>query len=103
MIEGARRTLTTLIAKSPCLSDDFLTLIVVGAVSGFLGTNIDGFADLMLGPFTALPMIVYSWSAAFKLEFTQVLAPAAIIVLLAFLLLMNLLAVLLRTRFERRW
>lgn len=53
-------------------------------------------------PATALPVQVYLWADSPERAFVE-RTSAAIIVLLGFLLLMNLLAVLLRRRFERTW
>jgi phosphate transport system permease protein len=53
-------------------------------------------------PSTALPVQIYLWSDSPERAFAE-RTSAAIIVLLAFLVLMNLCAVLLRRRFERRW
>ncbi|MES3630219.1 MAG: phosphate ABC transporter permease PstA [Longimonas sp.] len=53
----------------------------------------------LLDDFTALPMLVFQWTEEPGAAF-QELAAAAIIVLLAFLLLMNLSAILLRNYFE---
>ncbi|MEL7535524.1 MAG: phosphate ABC transporter permease PstA [Pseudomonadota bacterium] len=55
-----------------------------------------------LDPATALPVQIYIWADSPERAFTEKTS-AAIIVLLAFLLLMNLTAVLLRRRFERKW
>ena len=56
----------------------------------------------LLSPSTALPVQVYLWSDSPERAFAELTA-AAIIALLAFLLVMNGGAVLLRKRFERRW
>ncbi len=53
----------------------------------------------LLDDFTALPMLVFQWTEEPGASF-QELAAAAIIVLMAFLLLMNLSAILLRNYFE---
>ncbi len=53
-------------------------------------------------PATALPVQVYLWSDSPERAFSERTA-AAIIVLLAFLIIMNAIAVILRKRFERRW
>ena len=55
-----------------------------------------------LDPSTALPVQIYIWADSPERAFTEKTS-AAIIVLLGFLLLMNLTAVLLRRRFERKW
>ena len=53
-------------------------------------------------PATALPVQVYIWTTQSDPAFVE-RASGAIIVLLAFLLIMNIAAILLRRRFERRW
>ena len=55
-----------------------------------------------LDPSTALPVQVYLWADSPERAFVE-RTSAAILVLLAFLLVMNLTAVLLRKRFERRY
>ena len=55
-----------------------------------------------LEPATALPVQIYLWADSSERAFVA-RTSAAILVLLAFLVLMNLTAVLLRNRFERRW
>ncbi len=57
-----------------------------------------GFED----PATALPVQVYSWASRSDPAFIE-RSSGAIIVLLIFLVLMNVTAILLRRRFERRW
>ncbi len=53
-------------------------------------------------PASALPVQIYLWADLPERAFVE-RTSAAILVLLAFLLLMNLTAVLLRKRFERRF
>jgi phosphate transport system permease protein len=53
-------------------------------------------------PATVLPVQVYLWADSPERGFVE-RTSAAILVLLAFLIIMNALAVLLRRRFERRW
>ena len=53
-------------------------------------------------PSTVLPVQIYLWADSPERAFLEKTS-AAILVLLAFLILMNLAAVLLRNRFERRW
>jgi phosphate transport system permease protein len=55
-----------------------------------------------LSPATALPVQVYLWADSPERAFVE-RTSAAIMVLLAFLLVMNAAAVWLRSRFERRW
>jgi phosphate transport system permease protein len=56
----------------------------------------------VMEPATALPVQVYAWAARSDPAFIE-RASGAIIVLLAFLLVMNIVAIILRRRFERRW
>jgi phosphate transport system permease protein len=53
-------------------------------------------------PATVLPMQIYLWSDSPERGFLE-RTSAAIIVLLAFLIIMNATAVILRNRYERRW
>jgi phosphate transport system permease protein len=53
-------------------------------------------------PAAALPVQVYNWTNRADPAFVE-RASGAIIVLLAFLLIMNAVAIILRRRFERRW
>ena len=55
-----------------------------------------------LDPATALPVQIYMWTNEAERAFVE-RTSGAVIVLLVFLALMNLLAILLRRRFERRW
>lgn len=56
----------------------------------------------IMDPATALPVQIYLWADSPERAFTERTA-AAIIVLLGFLITMNLIAVVLRKKFERRW
>jgi phosphate transport system permease protein len=71
-------------------------LIMIGAVTYI------SFDPTIMGPFTALPIQIYSWTSLPQAEFRN-LAAAAIIVLLAILLTMNAFAIWLRNRYQRRW
>jgi phosphate transport system permease protein len=53
-------------------------------------------------PATALPVQIYMWASGAERAFVE-RTSAAIIVLLIFMITMNLIAILLRRRFERRW
>jgi phosphate transport system permease protein len=55
-----------------------------------------------LDPATVLPVQVYLWADSAERAFVE-RTSAAIVVLLAFLICMNILAILLRRKFERRW
>ena len=56
----------------------------------------------LFDPASALPVQVYNWTQRGDPAFVE-RASGAIIVLLVFLILMNLIAIILRRRFERRW
>jgi phosphate transport system permease protein len=57
-----------------------------------------GFTDAA----TALPVQIFLWADAPERAFMEK-ASAAIIVLLVFLVIMNLVAIVLRNKLERRW
>jgi phosphate transport system permease protein len=60
------------------------------------------FDPTVLGPFTALPVQIYTWVKLPDPAF-QMLAAAAIIVLLAIVLTMNAFAIFLRNRYRQTW
>jgi phosphate transport system permease protein len=72
-------------------------LLMIGMVA-FIVDIPGGFTDSA----TVLPVQIYLWADSPERAFLAKTS-AAIMVLLAFLILMNALAVLLRKRFERRW
>jgi len=72
-------------------------LLMIGMVSFVPGVP-DGFT----GAATVLPVQVFIWENASERAFHERTA-AAILVLLVFMVVMNLAAILLRRRFERRW
>jgi phosphate transport system permease protein len=72
-------------------------LLMIGMVA-FVVDLPSGFAS----PATVLPVQIYMWADFPEPAFEQ-RTSAGILVLLAFLVLMNLTAILLRRRFERRW
>jgi len=76
-------------------------LIMVGAVTGFLATG-GGFLDALQQRFTSLPTLVFAYVKKPQAEF-QDLAAATILVLIAFIFVVNLAAILLRNRYERKW
>lgn len=76
-------------------------LILIGAITGFFATGDVSIAEELKGPFTALPMIVFNWARQPGEEW-RALTSAAIIVMLAFLVLANLGAVLLRNHYENK-
>jgi phosphate transport system permease protein len=72
-------------------------LLMIGMVA-FIVDVPKGFLD----PATVLPVQVFIWADVPERAFVE-RTSGAIIVLLAFLIVMNGLAVILRNRFERRW
>src|SRR3546814_9892577 len=72
-------------------------LLMIGMVA-FIVDVPGGFTDAA----TVLPVQIFLWADAPERAFVE-RTSAAIMVLLAFLILMNLAAVVLRRRFERRW
>jgi phosphate transport system permease protein len=72
-------------------------LLMIGMVA-FIVDIPGGFTD----PATALPVQIYLWADSPERAFTE-RTSAATLVLLAFLITMNAMAVYLRKRFERRW
>jgi len=78
-------------------------LLLVGAVTGYLSPGGSGnLIETLQGPYTALPTIIFSWSRQPGDEWAHLTA-AAIVVLLAVILVVNLSAILLRNRYERKW
>ena len=79
-------------------------LILVGAISGRLG-NDPGLFDFsaLTDQFTALPIVITTWTMQSGRDAGFIsAAAAAIVVLLVFVLLMNSAAILLRNRFEKK-
>lgn len=72
-------------------------LLMVGMVA-FIVDVPHGITD----PATILPVQIYLWADSPERAFTE-RTSAAIIILLAFMIIMNLLAIVLRKQFERRW
>ena len=72
-------------------------LLMIGMVA-FIVDVPNGFSD----PATALPVQIYLWADSPERAFAE-RTSAAIIVLLGFLLVMNLTAVIIRKRMERKW
>lgn len=75
-----------------------LLIGMVAFVDNYPSLPVEGVLD----PATALPVQVYSWASRSDPAFIE-RSNGAIIVLLAFLVVMNVAAILLRRRFERRW
>ena len=72
-------------------------LLMIGMIA-FIVDVPGGFTD----PATVLPVQIYLWADSPKRAFVE-RTSAAIMVLLAFLIFMNIVAVMLRKKFERRW
>jgi phosphate transport system permease protein len=86
----------TIIGMSRALGES-APLLMIGMVA-FIVDVPGGFTD----PATALPVQVYLWADSPERAFAE-RTSAAIIVLLGFLLIMNLAAVIIRRRMERKW
>lgn len=76
-------------------------LILAGAVLGSFSTS-GSLQDLLSGPYTALPVLIFDWARKPQEEF-RALTSAAILVLLALTILANTFAIWLRNRYDRRW
>lgn len=72
-------------------------LLLLGGLT-FVSFTPDG----LTSPYTVLPIQIYGWISQSRAEF-QVLAAAAIVILLAILLAMNSLAIYIRNRYQKRW
>ncbi|MDQ2092786.1 phosphate ABC transporter permease PstA [Rhodalgimonas zhirmunskyi] len=90
----------TIIGLAQALGESAPLLLIgmVAFVREYPGAPPEGFFD----PASALPVQVYNWTTRGDPAFVE-RASGAIIVLLAFLLMMNIIAIILRRRFERRW
>lgn len=86
----------TILAISRALGET-APLLMIGMVA-FIADIPRGFLD----PTTVLPVQIYLWSDSPEMGFAEKTA-AAILVLLGFLILFNLVAVILRKKFERKW
>jgi phosphate transport system permease protein len=86
----------TILALSRALGEA-APLLLLGAVV-FITFDPDG----LLSGFTTMPIQIYNWSGRPQVEF-QTLASATIIALLGMLLLMNAVAIVIRTRYQKRW
>ncbi|MBD8893133.1 phosphate ABC transporter permease PstA [Roseibium litorale] len=77
-------------------------LLLIGMV-GFIASNYpDGVADGFFSPNSAMPAQIYEWAKRADPAFYE-RAWGGIIILLVVLMSMNILAILLRRKFERRW
>lgn len=77
-------------------------LLLIGMV-GFIASNYpEGLADGFVSPNSAMPAQIYEWAKRANPAFYE-RAWGGIIILLVFLVSMNIIAIILRRRFERRW
>ncbi|MEM9392235.1 MAG: phosphate ABC transporter permease PstA [Pseudomonadota bacterium] len=90
----------TIIGLAQALGETAPLLLIgmVAFVREYPSAPPEGFFD----PASALPVQIYNWTQRSDPAFVE-RASGAIIVLLAFLLVMNAIAILLRRKFERRW
>ena len=86
----------TILAISRALGET-APLLMIGMVA-FIADIPTNFTD----PTTVLPVQIYLWSDSPEIGFAEKTA-AAILVLLGFLILFNLVAIILRKKFERKW
>lgn len=77
-------------------------LLLIGMVAFVANYPASPLEGGFLDPASALPVQVYSWASRSDPAFIE-RSSGAIIVLLLFLLIMNVTAIILRRRFERRW
>ncbi|HUF98641.1 MAG TPA: phosphate ABC transporter permease PstA [Ilumatobacter sp.] len=77
-------------------------ILLVGAATGLLRTGNQSFITQLSGPFTALPVAIFSYARQPGEDFRAVTA-AASLVLLVMVLFMNGVAIWLRNRYERKW
>ncbi len=77
-------------------------LLLIGMV-GYIASNYpDGIAAGFLSPNSSMPAQIYEWSKRADPAYYE-RAWGGIIILLLFLMTMNIIAIILRRRFERRW
>jgi phosphate transport system permease protein len=86
----------TILAVSRALGET-APLLMIGMVA-FIADIPQKFSD----PTTVLPVQIYLWSDSQELGFAEKTS-AAILVLLFFLILLNLSAVLIRKKFQKKW
>lgn len=86
----------TILAVSRALGET-APLLMIGMIA-FIADIPQNFSD----PTTVLPVQIYLWSDSPEIGFAEKTS-AAILLLLTFLILFNLVAVVLRKKFERKW
>ncbi|WP_424943129.1 phosphate ABC transporter permease PstA [Aliiroseovarius crassostreae] len=77
-------------------------LLLIGMVGYIASNHPEGIIDGFLSPNSAMPAQIYEWAKRADPAYYE-RAWGGIIILLLFLMTMNIIAILLRRRFERRW
>jgi phosphate transport system permease protein len=77
-------------------------VLLVGAATGLLRTGDQTFVEQLKGPFTTLPVTIFSYARQPGEDYRAITA-AASVVLLVVVLGMNGFAIWLRNRYERKW
>ena len=77
-------------------------ILLVGAATGLLRTGDQNLWEQLQGPFTALPVAIFSYARQPGDDFRSLTAAASLVLLLA-VLLMNAVAIWLRNRYEKKW
>ncbi len=77
-------------------------LLLIGMVGFIARAYPEGVVSGFIDPNSAMPAQIYTWAARADAGFYEK-AWGGIIILLVFLLTMNIIAIILRRRFERRW
>jgi len=77
-------------------------LLLIGMVGYVAREYPEGLVEGFIAPNSAMPAQIYTWAARADAGFYEK-AWGGIIILLIFLLTMNIIAILLRRKFERRW
>jgi phosphate transport system permease protein len=77
-------------------------LLLIGMVGFIARAYPEGVVSGFIDPNSAMPAQIYTWASRADPGFYEK-AWGGIIILLIFLLTMNIIAIILRRRFERRW
>jgi phosphate transport system permease protein len=109
---GASRTQTVFHHVLPLATPGILTGTIIGLARALGETApllligmvafVADYPTTPLDPSTALPVQIYMWANEAERAFVERMS-GAIIILLVFLMAMNITAIVLRRRFERRW
>ncbi|MCQ0989374.1 phosphate ABC transporter permease PstA [Jiella marina] len=109
---GASKTQTVFHHVLPLAAPGILTGTIIGLAQALGETApllligmvafVADYPSTPMDPATALPVQIYMWANEAERAFVE-RTSGAIIILLAFLAIMNLTAIFLRRRFERRW